>query len=50
MYELVSTHPPLRLRFCPASSRGVDLASDLESDIAELAPSASLRVHAIDPS
>ena len=46
-YELVSTHPPLRLRFWPARSELVDIPSDLDSDIAVLAPSASLRVHAI---
>ena len=49
-YELVSTHPPLRLRFCPADSRIVDPTSDLESDIAVLAPSASLRVNACERS
>ena len=47
-YELVSTHPPLRMRFCPASSRSDDLGGDPESDIAVLAPSASLRVNAIE--
>ena len=46
-YELVSTHPPLRLRFCPANWN-IDAASDFF--IAELAPSASLRVHAIEAS
>ena len=53
-YELVSTHPPLRLRFCPglhpAHSKMAYLASDLDGNIADLAPSASLRVHAIEAS
>ena len=47
-YELVSTHPPLRMRFCPASSRSDDIGGDAENDIAVLAPSASLRVNAIE--